>query len=104
MHHTGEQFVSFLRRRPPAQPRESYVIRDNVSSRRTERVVNFLNAHREVRLHFMPIYLPWLNQAEDRFSRIQRNIIVRWIFLRRTWIAHTDDFDPRAQQKSAAPT
>ncbi len=56
------------------------MICDNVSSHKTQRVTDFLNAHRNVRLHFTPTYSSWLNQLENWFSRIQRGVIARGIF------------------------
>jgi transposase len=44
-----------------------------------ERVANFLDAHRNVRLHFTPTYSSWLNQQENGFSRIHRDVIARGI-------------------------
>jgi hypothetical protein len=56
--HTSEQFVAFLIDVVASQPkrREIHVICDNVSSHKTERVTDFLNAHRNVQLHFTPTY------------------------------------------------
>jgi len=33
-----------------------------------------------VKLHFTPTYSSWLNQVENWFSRIQRDVIARGIF------------------------
>jgi transposase len=80
--HTSEQFVAFLTDIVASQPaqREIHVICDNVSSHKTERVEDFLAAHRNVRMHFTPTYSSWLNQVENWFSRIQRDVISRGIF------------------------
>ncbi len=80
--HTSKQFVAFLIEVVANQPkrREIHVICDNVSSHKTQRVANFLDAYRNVRLHFTPTYSSWLNQVEDWFSRIQRDVIARGIF------------------------
>ena len=80
--HTSEQFVAFLTDVVASQPnrREIHVICDNVSSHKTQRVVDFLTAHRNVRLHFTPTYSSWLNQVENWFSRIQRDVIARGVF------------------------
>jgi len=56
------------------------VICDNVSSHKTKRVEDFLAAHRNVQMHFTPTYSSWLNQVENWFSRIQRDVISRGIF------------------------
>jgi transposase len=80
--HTSEQFVAFLTDVVASQPkrREIHVICDNVSSHKTQRVADFLTAHRNVLLHFTPTYSSWLNQVENWFSRIQRDVIARGVF------------------------
>ena len=62
--------------------REIHVICDNVSSHKTRRGEDFLAAHRNVRMHFTPTYSSWLNQVENWFSRIQRDVISRGTSLR----------------------
>jgi transposase len=80
--HTSEQFVAFLTDIVAHQPkrREIHVICDNVSSHKTQRVADFLSTHRNVQIHFTPTYSSWLNQVENWFSRIQREVISRGIF------------------------
>ena len=80
--HTSEQFVAFLADIVASQPkqREIHVICDNVSSHKTQRVEDFLAQHRNVHMHFTPTYSSWLNQVENWFSRIQRDVISRGIF------------------------
>ena len=80
--HTSEQFVSFLGDVVGTQPqgREIHVICDNVSSHKTELVEAFLAEHENVRIHYTPTYSSWLNQVENWFSRIQRDVISRGIF------------------------
>ena len=80
--HTSEQFVAFLGDIVASQPeqRDIHVICDNVSSHKTPRVQEFLAANRNVRMHFTPTYSSWLNQVENWFSRIQRDVITRGVF------------------------
>jgi transposase len=80
--HTSEQFVSFLTDVVASQPdgREIHVICDNVSSHKTDLVEAFLVEHERVRIHYTPTYSSWLNQVENWFSRIQRDVISRGIF------------------------
>jgi transposase len=80
--YTSEQFVAFLTDVVASQPkrREIRVICDNVSSRNIKRVDDFLGDHRNVHMHFTPTYSSWLNQVENWFSRIQRDVITRGIF------------------------
>jgi transposase len=79
--HTSEQFVSFLDEIIASQPkRQIHVICDNVSSHKTGLVEAFLAKHRRVRIHYTPTYSSWLNQVENWFARIQRDVIARGIF------------------------
>jgi transposase len=81
-HHTSAQFVAFLTDIVASQGRrrEIHVICDNVSSHKTDKVDEFLLAHSNVTLHFTPTYSSWLNQVENWFARIQRDVIARGIF------------------------
>jgi transposase len=80
--HTSEQFVGFLGDVLASQPegREIHVICDNVSSHKTELVQAFLARHANVRIHYTPTYSSWLNQVDNWFARIQRDVIARGIF------------------------
>lgn len=80
--HTSEQFVAFLTDLLASQPkrREIHVICDNVSSHKTDLVETFLAEHRRVHIHYTPTYSSWLNQVENWFARIQRDVITRGIF------------------------
>lgn len=80
--HTSAQFVAFLGDVVASQPkgREIHVICDNVSSHKTAAVDDFLADHKKVHLHFTPTYSSWLNQVENWFSRIQRDVIARGVF------------------------
>ena len=80
--HTSAQFVAFLSDVVASQPkgREIHVICDNVSSHKTAAVDTFLVDHPNVSMHFTPTYSSWLNQVENWFGRIQRDVIARGIF------------------------
>ena len=80
--HTSEQFVGFLGDVLASQPEghEIHVICDNVSSHKTDLVQAFLTQHTNVQIHYTPTYSSWLNQVENWFSRIQRDVISRGIF------------------------
>lgn len=80
--HTSEQFVGFLEEVVASQPsrREIHVICDNVSSHKTGLVQEFLSKHRRVHIHYTPTYSSWLNQVENWFARIQRDVISRGVF------------------------
>ena len=80
--HTSEQFVTFLEDIVASQSprREIHVICDNVSSHKTPLVQAFLAKHRRVHMHYTPTYSSWLNQVENWFARIQRDVITRGVF------------------------
>ncbi|MFC0693020.1 IS630 family transposase [Paraburkholderia humisilvae] len=80
--HTSGQFVAFLTGVIASQrpKQEIHVICDNVSSHKPSRVHDFLRQQRNVQLHYTPTCTSWLNQVENRFARIQRDVITRGIF------------------------
>jgi transposase len=91
--HTSEQFVDFLEDVVASQPgrREIHVICDNVSSHKTGLVQAFLTKRRRVHIHYTPAYSSWLNQVENRFACIQRDVISRGLH-----------FDQRPRQEAHA--
>src|SRR5450631_3718406 len=80
--HISAQFVAFLTDVVSSQTkgREIHVICDNVSSHKTDAVKMFLDAHKKVTIHYTPTYSSWLNQVENWFARIQRDVITRGVF------------------------
>lgn len=80
--HTSEEFVAFLAEIVASQPRgrDIHIILDNLSTHKTRRVREFLADHPRVHLHFTPTYSSWLNQVENWFSRIERDVIARGVF------------------------
>ena len=80
--HTSQEFVAFLADLVANQPpgKEIHLIADNLSAHKTSRVGQFLAAHPKVHLHFTPTYSSWLNQVENWFARIERDVIARGVF------------------------
>jgi transposase len=80
--HTSQEFVTFLEELVLNQPtgREIHVILDNLSAHKTKTVDAFLDSHQNVTLHFTPTYSSWLNQVENWFARIERDVIARGVF------------------------
>ena len=80
--HTSAEFVGFLADVLASQPagKEIHIIVDNLSAHKTKLVDAFLAAHTNVRLHFTPTYSSWLNQVENWFAKIQRQVITRGVF------------------------
>jgi transposase len=81
-HHTSAEFVGFLVDVVASQPagKEIHVIADNLSAHKTKLVDAFLGANPNVRIHFTPTYSSWLNQVENWFAKIQRQVITRGVF------------------------
>src|ERR1700682_3138876 len=77
--HTSQEFVAFLADLVANQPRgkEIHLIADNLSAHKTMRVEQFLAAHPRLHLHYTPTYCSWLNQVENWFARIERDVIAR---------------------------
>jgi transposase len=80
--HTSQEFVAFLAELVANQPRgkEIHLIADNLSAHKTKRVEQFLAAHPKVHLHYTPTYSSWLNQVENCFAKIERDVIARGVF------------------------
>jgi len=81
-HHTSAEFVAFLAEVVASQAagKEIHVIADNLSAHKTKLVDAFLAANPNVRIHFTPTYSSWLNQVENWFAKIQRQVITRGVF------------------------
>jgi transposase len=80
--HTSAEFVAFLSAICIPQPKrkEIHVICDNLAAHKTKRVSEFLVEHPNVHLHYTPTYSSWLNQVEQWFAKIERDVIARGIF------------------------
>ncbi len=80
--HTSVEFVAFLEEIVASQPigKAIHVIADNLSAHQTKLVDTFLEAHPNVRMHCTPTYSSWLNQVENWFAKIQRQVIARGVF------------------------
>jgi transposase len=81
--HTSQAFVAFLTDVLTRVPKhlEIHIILDNLSAHKTKRVEEFLVEHPWVRLHCTPTYSSWLNQVEFWFSKIERDLLHRGIFV-----------------------
>ncbi len=80
--HTSAEFVAFLADIVVNQRKgkEIHVIADNLSTHKTVQVKEFLERHPNVHLHFTPTYSSWLNQVEQWFAKIERDVIARGVF------------------------
>jgi len=81
-HHTSQEFVAFLADLVvhQRQGQELHVIVDNLSAHKTKHVEQFLAAHPQLQLHYTPTYASWLNQVENWFAKIERDVIARGVF------------------------
>jgi transposase len=80
--HTSDEFVAFLHQIIASRPdgQEIHVIADNLSAHKTKLVAAFLSEHPQVQIHYTPTYSSWLNQVENWFAKIQRQVIARGVF------------------------
>ena len=80
--HTSQEFVAFLAGLAAKQPRgqEIHLIAGHLSAHKTARVKQFLAAHPKLHLHYTPTCSAWLNQVENWFARIAREVIARGVF------------------------
>ncbi len=74
--------MAFLADLVANQPRgkEIHIIADNLLAHKTMRVEQFLVAHHRLHLHYTPTYCSWLNQVENWFARVERDVIARGVF------------------------
>jgi transposase len=81
--HTSQAFIAFLASLLTTVParQEVHVICDNLSAHKTKQVEAFVAEHPRLHLHFTPTYSSWLNQVELWFSKIERDLIHRGVFL-----------------------
>lgn len=79
--HTGQDFLSFLKRLDRTFRRgELHVILDNSSSHKTPEVYDWLGTHPRIVFHFTPTSASWLNQVEGFFSILTRRSLKRASF------------------------
>lgn len=83
--HTSEDCVAFLGTivASESKGKEIHIVLANLSTHETRRVQQFLADHPKVHLHFTPTYSSWLNQIENWFSNIDRDLTARGIFTSR---------------------
>lgn len=81
--HTSQAFIAFLAELLSTVParQEVHVICDNLSAHKTKQVEAFVAEHPRLHLHFTPTYSSWLNQVELWFSKIERDLIHRGVFV-----------------------
>ncbi len=79
--HTGQDFLSFLKRLDRSfRKGELHVILDNSSTHKTPEVYDWLATHPRVVFHFTPTSASWLNQVEGFFSILTRRSLKRASF------------------------
>jgi transposase len=79
--HTGQDFLSFLKRLDRSfRKGELHVILDNSSTHKTPEVYEWLATHPRVAFHFTPTSASWLNQVEGFFSILTRRSLKRASF------------------------
>lgn len=79
--HTGQDFLSFLKRLDRSFRKGAlHVILDNSSTHKTPEVYDWLATHPRVVFHFTPTSASWLNQVEGFFSILTRRSLKRASF------------------------
>jgi transposase len=80
--HNSAAFIAFLESLLASVPRhkEVHVILDNLSVHKSHQVTRFVADHPRLHFHFTPTYSSWLNQVENWFSKIERDVIARGVF------------------------
>jgi DDE superfamily endonuclease len=68
-HHTGLEFLSFMKTVARAHPRrELHVVLDNSSTHGTPEVTSWLAKNPRIHFHYTPTSASWLNQVEGFFG------------------------------------
>lgn len=79
--HRALEFLDFLNLVVRSYPRqELHLVLDNSSTHETPEVVQWLDRHRRVHLHFTPTSGSWMNQVETWFSLLSARAIRRGAF------------------------
>ena len=81
------RFLDQLEREIPAG-KEVIAISDNLSTRTTQEVSDWLDDHPRWRFVFTPKHASWLNQVEIFFSILARRLLKRGAFTSETDLAH----------------
>lgn len=103
--HTSAEFVDFLTGLVDKTKwaKEIHIVLDNLSAHKTQAVRDFLEAHPKVKFHFTPTYSSWLNQVENWFAKIERDVIARGVFTSVTDLSRKLMKYIRAYAKTARP-
>jgi transposase len=80
--HRHREWLKFLRMigQTVAADKEIYLICDNYSTHKHERVQRWLEAHKRFHVHFTPTSSSWLNMVERFFRDLTQNRLRRGIF------------------------
>jgi transposase len=80
--HRHQEWLKFLRMidQTVAADKEIYLICDNYSTHKHERVQRWLEAHKRFHVHFTPTSSSWLNMVERFFRDLTQNRLRRGVF------------------------
>jgi transposase len=80
--HRHQEWLRFLRLidQTVAADKEIYLICDNYSTHKHERVQRWLEAHKRFHVHFTPTSSSWLNMVERFFRDLTQNRLRRGVF------------------------
>jgi len=101
--HTHVEFLSFLKDVYGrwGEEKELHIVVDNFRAHKTEEVIQWLEVHKTVHLHFTPTHASWLNQIELWFSILSRQLLSKRDFqsvadLARQLLAFIEEYNKAA--------
>lgn len=72
----ADNFLSFLKKLDRAYRHKSlHIIVDNLAVHKNQKVKDWLNRKRKIKLHFTPTYSSWLNQVEIWFNMLSKDVL-----------------------------
>lgn len=80
--HRATEFKKFLITLDQQIPADLdvHLICDNYATHKAPAVATWLGAHPRFHMHFTPTYSSWLNQVENWFAKVERDVIARGVF------------------------
>lgn len=88
--HTHVEFLGFVKEvyaRWGRRGKDLHFVLDNFSAHKVEAVVEWVEKHPKVHLHFTPTHASWLNQIELWFSILSRQVLSKRRFKSKTDLA-----------------
>ena len=72
----AENFLGFLKRLDRTYRNKTlHIIVDNFAVHKNQKVKDWLNTKRKIKIHFTPTYASWLNQVEIWFNMLSKDVL-----------------------------